>query len=147
MPGTAIADFGATRRLIAAAGIYDFASHHASVLVPVVIDAWRIEDIELLGAEAQQARDRCLAHIAKVAWSPAGSPSSAVNPGCPERLGRPGAGSAGSRRRRWREREPLHRVAQMRALVEPRGSAAAPGSSPDEPARCWPPGAMPGYRS
>jgi acyl-[acyl-carrier-protein] desaturase len=66
MPGTAITDFSRHAKAIAAAGIYDFASHHASVLVPVVIESWRLDTLEGLDGEAEQARQRCIAHIDRV---------------------------------------------------------------------------------
>jgi acyl-[acyl-carrier-protein] desaturase len=66
MPGTGIPDFAGHAKAIALAGIYDFAAHHDSILQPVVLGAWAIESLEGLSPEAEQARDRCVAHIAKV---------------------------------------------------------------------------------
>jgi len=66
MPGTGIPDFAGHAKAIALAGIYDFAAHHDSILQPVVLGTWAIESLEGLSPEAEQARDRCVAHIAKV---------------------------------------------------------------------------------
>ena len=54
-------------RAIANAGIYDFAAHHDLILEPVVLDHWALESVEGLSPAAEQARERCLRHIAKVA--------------------------------------------------------------------------------
>jgi acyl-[acyl-carrier-protein] desaturase len=66
MPGGGIPDFAAHASAIAAAGIYDLALHHDQVLVPVVLRHWGIETIEGLSPEAQAARDRTVAHIARI---------------------------------------------------------------------------------
>jgi acyl-[acyl-carrier-protein] desaturase len=67
MPGTGIPDFAAHSKAIAAAGIYDFVLHYEQILVPVVLQHWNIAEIEGLDAEAEQARERILAYITKVA--------------------------------------------------------------------------------
>ncbi len=66
MPGTGIPGFGEHARAIAAAGIYDFAVHHDHILQPVVIGHWRIDQLEGLDGEAEAARERVLAHMARV---------------------------------------------------------------------------------
>jgi acyl-[acyl-carrier-protein] desaturase len=66
MPGTGIPDFAGHAKAIALAGIYDFAAHHDHILQPVVLGTWAIESLEGLDPEAEEARDRCVAHIAKV---------------------------------------------------------------------------------
>jgi acyl-[acyl-carrier-protein] desaturase len=66
MPGVGIPDFESHARAIAAAGIYDFAAFHDQILQPVVIDTWRLPELEGLNAEAEQARERCLAHIERM---------------------------------------------------------------------------------
>jgi acyl-[acyl-carrier-protein] desaturase len=66
MPGTGIPDFAAHAKAIAKAGIYDFAAHHDHILEPVVLGTWALESIEGLDAEAERARERCIAHIGKV---------------------------------------------------------------------------------
>lgn len=66
MPGAGIEDFKVHARVIADAGVYDFASHHDQILVPVVFKHWRIEQIENLKAAGEQARDRLVKHVNKV---------------------------------------------------------------------------------
>jgi acyl-[acyl-carrier-protein] desaturase len=66
MPGTGIPDFAAHARAIAAAGIYDFASHHDQILQPVVLGQWRLESLEGLDPVAEEARAHVLRHIARV---------------------------------------------------------------------------------
>ena len=66
MPGTGIDDFPTHAAVIAKAGIYDFAAHHDHILVPVVLRHWRLEALEGLSAEAEQARERVLKHIGRV---------------------------------------------------------------------------------
>ena len=52
-----------TRASIADAGVYDFASHHDQILVPVVFKHWRIEQLQNLKAAAEQARERLVKHV------------------------------------------------------------------------------------
>ena len=66
MPGTGIIDFQRHAKAIARAGIYDFSLHHDQVLVPVVLRQWGLESVEGLDAEAEQARERALAHMARL---------------------------------------------------------------------------------
>ena len=66
MPGTGIPDFLDHARAIANAGIYDFAAHHDLILEPVVLQHWGLEALTGLTPDAEVARDRCVAHIAKV---------------------------------------------------------------------------------
>jgi acyl-[acyl-carrier-protein] desaturase len=63
MPGTEINDFAAHTDAIAGAGIYDMAIHHDQILVPVVLRHWRLESIEGLSPEAEQARASTLRRI------------------------------------------------------------------------------------
>lgn len=65
MPGVGIPEFGEHAKRIAKAGIYDLAMHHDQILVPVVLRHWGIEARTGLSDEAERARDRLLAHIAK----------------------------------------------------------------------------------
>jgi acyl-[acyl-carrier-protein] desaturase len=65
MPGIGIPNFSHHAAQIARAGIYDFTVHHEQILVPVVLRHWAIEDVEGLDAEAEQARERVLKHLAK----------------------------------------------------------------------------------
>jgi acyl-[acyl-carrier-protein] desaturase len=65
MPGTGIPDFGAHAALIAKAGIYDLAVHHDQILVPVVLRQWKVDQLEGLSGEAEAARERLMARLAK----------------------------------------------------------------------------------
>jgi acyl-[acyl-carrier-protein] desaturase len=66
MPGTGIHNFTARARNIARAGIYDPALHYDQVLVPVVLRHWKLEEIEGLSVEAEEARDRVLAYMTRL---------------------------------------------------------------------------------
>ena len=66
MPGTGIPDYGTHARAIANAGIYDFAIHHDHILVPVVLNHWRLESLEHLSPEAEESRRRTLKYIGRV---------------------------------------------------------------------------------
>jgi acyl-[acyl-carrier-protein] desaturase len=67
MPGTGIEDFSEHARAIARAGIYDYAIHHDQILEPVVLRQWKIDTLEGLTPEAEQARERVVAYIDRVA--------------------------------------------------------------------------------
>jgi acyl-[acyl-carrier-protein] desaturase len=66
MPGVGIIDFGAHAQAIAKAGIYDFEIHHEQILVAVVLRHWKIESLEGLSPEADQARTRVVRYIDRV---------------------------------------------------------------------------------
>jgi acyl-[acyl-carrier-protein] desaturase len=66
MPGAGIADFKTHARLIADEGVYDFASHHDQILVPVVFKHWHVEQLENLKSTAEQARERLVKYVEKV---------------------------------------------------------------------------------
>ena len=66
MPGAGVPNFKEHARLIAEVGVYDFASHHDNILVPVVVKHWRLDQLTGLTPEAEEARDRVLQHIEKV---------------------------------------------------------------------------------
>jgi acyl-[acyl-carrier-protein] desaturase len=66
MPGTGIADFPTHAARIAKVGIYDFIEHHDHILRPLVLLHWKVESLEGLSAEAEQARERVLKHISRV---------------------------------------------------------------------------------
>ena len=66
MPGTGIVNFTGHARSIAAAGIYDFDSHHRQVLVPVVIRQWGIDKLTGLGAEAREAQEALMTRIERI---------------------------------------------------------------------------------
>ena len=65
MPGIGIPGFTEHAKRIANAGIYDLAIHHEQILVPVVLRTWNLEQIEGLDADAEQARERIVAYLAK----------------------------------------------------------------------------------
>jgi acyl-[acyl-carrier-protein] desaturase len=66
MPGAGITDFKTHAKLIADVGVYDFASHHDQILVPVVFKHWRIEQLQNLKSTAEQARERLVTYVEKV---------------------------------------------------------------------------------
>jgi acyl-[acyl-carrier-protein] desaturase len=66
MPGTGIHNFAARARSIARAGIYDAALHHDQVLVPVVLRHWKLEEVEGLSGEAEEARTRVLTYMTRL---------------------------------------------------------------------------------
>ena len=66
MPGTGIPDFATHARAIASTGIYDFAVHHDQILVPVLLRHWKLEEIEGLSPEAEEARARVLAFVERM---------------------------------------------------------------------------------
>ena len=65
MPGTGIPGFAEHAKRIASAGIYDLTVHHEQILVPIVLRTWNLAGLEGLSAEAEQARERVMAHLAK----------------------------------------------------------------------------------
>lgn len=65
MPGQGIPDFERHSRAIAAAGIYDLAIHHEQILVPIVLRHWKLTEITGLSDEAERARDKLVAYIAR----------------------------------------------------------------------------------
>ncbi len=66
MPGAGIEDFKTHARVVAEAGVYDFASHHDQILVPVVFKHWRVEELQNLKSAAEQAQERLVKHVEKV---------------------------------------------------------------------------------
>jgi len=66
MPGTGIPDFNTHAKLIAGAGIYDFASHHDQILVPVIFTHWKLEQLTGLTPAAEQARDRVVEYVERL---------------------------------------------------------------------------------
>ena len=66
MPGTGIPGFVEHAKAIADAGIYDFAIHHDKILQPVVLRDWKIESLEGLSPEAEQARDALVTQISRI---------------------------------------------------------------------------------
>ncbi len=66
MPGTGIHNFTARAASIARAGIYDLALHYEQVLVPVVLRHWKLEELEGLSDDAEEARTRVLAYMVRL---------------------------------------------------------------------------------
>jgi acyl-[acyl-carrier-protein] desaturase len=66
MPGAGIADFSRHATRIAAIGIYDYRVHYEQILLPVVVNHWRVADLTGLSADAERAREHLLARIARV---------------------------------------------------------------------------------
>jgi acyl-[acyl-carrier-protein] desaturase len=66
MPGTGIPGFDHHSATVARAGIYDLAVHYDQILVPVVLRHWRLTELEGLSPTAEAARERLVAHIARV---------------------------------------------------------------------------------
>jgi len=66
MPGTGIVDFEDHALAIARAGIYDLASHHQLILVPVVLRHWGVEQLEGLSPAAEDARTRLVRRIERI---------------------------------------------------------------------------------
>lgn len=65
MPGTAIVGFAARAASMARAGIYDLALHYDQVLMPV-LRHWKVEELEGLTPEAEEARERLLRHLSRL---------------------------------------------------------------------------------
>ncbi|HUS61023.1 MAG TPA: acyl-ACP desaturase, partial [Acidimicrobiales bacterium] len=66
MPGTGILDFERHARAIANAGIYDFEIHHGQILVPVILRHWRLDELEGLTPEAEEARAALVKRIERI---------------------------------------------------------------------------------
>jgi acyl-[acyl-carrier-protein] desaturase len=67
MPGKGIPGFERHSMLIAQAGIYDATIHHDQILVPVVLHQWKVDQIEGLSPEAEEARTRLMDRMERVA--------------------------------------------------------------------------------
>jgi acyl-[acyl-carrier-protein] desaturase len=66
MPGTGIDGFAAHAAAIAVAGIYDFRVHYEQILVPVVLNHWRLESVAGLNGAAEAAREHVLHYIGRL---------------------------------------------------------------------------------
>ena len=66
MPGVGIPGFDHHAKVIANAGVYDFAIHHDRILQPVVLRHWKLEELTGLSDEAERARDRTLKYIGRI---------------------------------------------------------------------------------
>ena len=64
MPGVGIQGFTGKALQMAQAGIYDLRIHHDEILWPL-LRYWNLFDLESLEPEAEQARARLAAHLAK----------------------------------------------------------------------------------
>jgi acyl-[acyl-carrier-protein] desaturase len=67
MPGTDIADFAEHARTMAKAGVYSLAIHHDQILVPIVLQRWALTEIRGLDDSAEQARERVLRYMTRLA--------------------------------------------------------------------------------
>jgi acyl-[acyl-carrier-protein] desaturase len=65
MPGLGIPGFAGHAAAIAKAGVYDLAIHNDQILVPIVLRHWRIDHLEGLDGDAERARERLMARLAK----------------------------------------------------------------------------------
>ncbi|MFZ4515760.1 MAG: acyl-ACP desaturase [Acidimicrobiia bacterium] len=66
MPGVGIPGFSEHAKAIAQAGIYNFSIHYEQILAPIVLRQWRLADLVGLSGEAEAARERTIAHLAKM---------------------------------------------------------------------------------
>jgi acyl-[acyl-carrier-protein] desaturase len=66
MPGAGIDDFSNAAKAIADAGIYNLAIHHDQILAPVILRAWRLEALEGLSPEAEEARERLVKRLGRI---------------------------------------------------------------------------------
>jgi len=66
MPGTGIPGFKRHAMAIANAGLYNLLQHHDQILEPVVLKWWKIESLQGLTAEAEQARERLIRQIQRI---------------------------------------------------------------------------------
>jgi len=66
MPGTGIPGFKRHAQAIANAGLYNLMQHHDQILEPVVMKWWKIESLQGLTAEAEQAREAVIRQIQRI---------------------------------------------------------------------------------
>ena len=66
MPGAGIDDFPNHAKAIADAAIYDLEIHHDQILVPVILRAWRLESLQGLSPEAEEARARLVNRMSRI---------------------------------------------------------------------------------
>jgi acyl-[acyl-carrier-protein] desaturase len=66
MPGTGIPDFTRRARIMAKAGVYDFAIHHDQILVPVVVNRWGLTGLTGLSGDAEHARDSLVSYMERL---------------------------------------------------------------------------------
>lgn len=65
MPGVGIPGFAEHAKAIAKAGVYDLSIHHEQILVPLIKRHWKIDQLEGLDADAEQARGRLMKYLIK----------------------------------------------------------------------------------
>lgn len=66
MPGTGIVDFSRHARTMAALGVYDFSIHYHQIVIPIVLQRWRVADLTGLNPEAERARDRLMPFVERL---------------------------------------------------------------------------------
>ena len=66
MPGTGILDFDRHSAAISQAGIYDATILHEQVLLPIVVNHWRVPQLERLSSAADRARDALMKRIERL---------------------------------------------------------------------------------
>jgi acyl-[acyl-carrier-protein] desaturase len=66
MPGREIPEFREKAGQVAKAGIYDLRIHHDEVLLTILFRHWKLDRLTGLTEEAERARDRLLAYLAKL---------------------------------------------------------------------------------
>jgi acyl-[acyl-carrier-protein] desaturase len=66
MPGAGIDDFANHAKAIAEAGIYNLSIHHDQILAPVILRHWRLESLEGLSPEAEEARERLVKRMSRI---------------------------------------------------------------------------------
>jgi acyl-[acyl-carrier-protein] desaturase len=66
MPGTGITDFSRHARTIATAGVYDFSIHYHQIVAPIILQRWRLEDLQGLDSDGEHARDRLVKFLARL---------------------------------------------------------------------------------
>jgi len=66
MPGADMPAFADRAKRMAQAGVYNFRIHHDQILSRVLLQHWKIDSLDGLSDEAQAARDRVFAFMAKL---------------------------------------------------------------------------------
>ena len=66
MPGVGIPNFDVHAKAIAKHEIYDLLIHHDKILVPVVLNHWKVAELTGLTDEAEAARDKLLQRISRI---------------------------------------------------------------------------------
>lgn len=66
MPGTGIIGFAEHAKNIADAAIYDFGIHYDKILKPVILNHWKVDQLEGLSPEAEAAREKMIHRIERI---------------------------------------------------------------------------------